>query len=168
MAVPAALGRRVHLSCHEERSLRPSPGWPSRGGRGTIGWLEPGASKQGFVLLVDDNAYLRRAFQEALERAGHRVVTAGSGKEALAALGEKVFDVVVTDVRMPDMTGLELLDTLCGRDRRLPVVLISGALDHESAAAAVERGAFACLEKPVSLRALEDCVGRALELRRAT
>jgi CheY-like chemotaxis protein len=120
----------------------------------------------GLVLLVDDNGPLRRALGRGLRRAGHKVAVASSGSEAVVALSAAEFDLVVSDVRMPDMNGVELLRKVREHDSDLPVVLMSGDPDLDTAMKAVEYGALEYLMKPIALGKLEGCVLRALEVRR--
>ena len=119
----------------------------------------------GRVLIVDDNAPLRRALGRMLQSAGHTVSVAASGDEALVALSGTEFDLVISDVRMPGMTGVELLEKVREHDRDLPVVLMSGDPDLNTATRADDLGALEYLEKPVTLDKLDRCVARALELR---
>ena len=121
----------------------------------------------GRVLLVDDNGALRRVFGRALTRAGYAVVEVSNGAEAMTLVPEGEFDVVVSDVRMPDMDGVELLMAIHERDADLPVLLISGDPDLDTAMKAVKFGAFEYLTKPVPLSGLETSVARAMELRRS-
>jgi serine/threonine-protein kinase len=121
----------------------------------------------GRVLLVDDNAALRRVFGRALLRAGYTIVEVSNGAEAMTLVPEGEFDVVVSDVRMPDMDGVELLMAIHERDPDLPVLLISGDPDLDTAMKAVKFGAFEYLAKPVPLAGLETSVARAIELRRS-
>ena len=79
------------------------------------------------VLLVDDNGATRRAFGRALHRAGHIVIEVSNAEEAMAAVVAGRFDVVVSDVRMPDMGGIELLEAIHAHDADLPVVLCRGS-----------------------------------------
>jgi len=120
----------------------------------------------GRVLIVDDNAPLRRALGRMLQSAGHTVSVAASGADALVALSSTEFDVVISDVGMPGMTGVELLEKVREHDRDLPVVLMSGNPDLNTAMRADDLGALEYLEKPVTLDKLDRCVARALELRR--
>ena len=121
----------------------------------------------GRVLFVDDLPELRRLFRRNLTRAGHRVVEAESAKVALALVQQLEFDVVVSDVRMPDMSGVELLRDLQQLDPDLPVVLTSGSPDAVAPFEARELGAYAYLVKPVSFEAMRETVTKALDLRRA-
>jgi DNA-binding NtrC family response regulator len=119
----------------------------------------------GLVLIVDDNAPLRRALGRMLQCKGHTVSLAASGSEALVALSATEFDIVISDVRMPDMTGVELLEKVREHDRDLPVLLMSGNPDLNTASRAADLGALEYLAKPVTLDMLDRCVTRALELR---
>ena len=127
---------------------------------------ETSRAEPGRVLLVDDNADLRRLFERSLTKAGHTVTAAGSGRAAIALIDELTFDVVISDVRMPDMSGIELLAALRARDADLPVLLVSGAPDLETAMKAVEYGAFEYLTKPVPFQKLQASAARAIDLRR--
>jgi serine/threonine protein kinase len=120
----------------------------------------------GRVLVVDDNDELRRGFRRILRAAGHEVVEASNGREAteLAVAGR--FDAVLSDVRMPDMDGVELLRRLHEGDPDLPVLLISGDPDLSSALKAVEYGALEYLTKPIDRDQVQASVARAIELRR--
>jgi CheY-like chemotaxis protein len=127
---------------------------------------EGGRATGGRVLVVDDNDELRRGFRRILRAAGHEVVEASNGQEAteLAVAGR--FDAVLSDVRMPDMDGVELLRRLHEGDPDLPVLLISGDPDLSSALKAVEYGALEYLTKPIDRDQVQASVARAIELRR--
>lgn len=120
----------------------------------------------GRVLLVDDQPELRRLFERALVKSGHEVVAAASAREALELAAQGGFDVVISDVRMPDLTGVELLERLHAEDPALPVLLVSGSPDLDTAMKAVKYGAFEFLTKPVSFEALRASTARAIEQRR--
>jgi EAL domain-containing protein (putative c-di-GMP-specific phosphodiesterase class I) len=122
----------------------------------------------GRVLLVDDDARVLDIFARVLERAGHQVRPVTSGEAACAAVGDGSFDVVVTDIRMPDLDGIALLKAIHDRDAELPVVVITGAPALDTAIAAVEHGAIQYLLKPPGPGSLEAAVARAVERRRAS
>ncbi len=124
------------------------------------------AAAPGRVLLVDDQPELRRLFQRTLTRAGHEVAVAENGRKAVELVAKNSFDVVISDVRMPDMGGIELLQALHSEDPDLPVLLVSGSPDLQTALKAVEYGAFEYLTKPVSLEKLGASAVRAIEQRR--
>src|SRR5437764_824221 len=100
------------------------------------------------VLLADDDPELRRAIARALERSGFTVVTAEDGAGAAALLNDESFDVVLTDVAMPRMSGIELLRVARERDLEIPVLLMTGAPDVNSAIEAVRHGACEYIIKP--------------------
>jgi EAL domain-containing protein (putative c-di-GMP-specific phosphodiesterase class I) len=116
------------------------------------------------LLLVDDDPALLRAYKTTLSRQGFAVETASNGKEGaeLARIGS--FDVILTDISMPHMTGIEFLRTVRMHDLDVPVILMTGEPSLESAVHAVEYGAFHYLVKPVEARQLHDLVIRAARL----
>jgi len=124
------------------------------------------APAPGRVLLVDDQDELRRLFERALVKAGHEVVAASNGREAIELAGQSRFDVVISDVRMPDVGGVELLERLQAEDPGLPVLLVTGSPDLDTAMKAVKFGAFEYLVKPVSFDSLRASAARAIERRR--
>jgi EAL domain-containing protein (putative c-di-GMP-specific phosphodiesterase class I) len=100
------------------------------------------------VLIVDDDDQLRHTVVRLLQRAEFEAVDASSGEKAIAALSAATFDVVVSDVNMPDGGGLELLRAVRRVDLDVPVILMTGEPSIEAASAAVEYGAFRYLTKP--------------------
>jgi EAL domain-containing protein (putative c-di-GMP-specific phosphodiesterase class I) len=118
------------------------------------------------VLLVDDDVRVLAIFTRMLEREGHQVQTVNSGEAASAALGQKAFDVVVTDIGMPGQDGIALLRAIHDQDAELPVVVMTGMPALETAIAAVEHGAIQYLLKPPGPGTLEAAVARALARRR--
>lgn len=78
------------------------------------------------ILIVDDNPNMASLLSEMLEVFDHKSVQAGDGKEALSKLGKQAFAMVITDLRMPNMNGLELLKNIKGKHPKMPVVIISG------------------------------------------
>ena len=125
------------------------------------------ADSLGRVLLVDDQPELRRLFRRSLSRVGYTVVEASSGRVAVQLLREREFDVVISDVHMPDMSGIELLEALHDHDPDLPVVLTSGSPSQVTPLETNELGAFAYLVKPVSFETMHDTASRAVDMRRA-
>jgi CheY-like chemotaxis protein len=116
--------------------------------------------------LVDDDGALRRILAKRLRRQGHEVVEADNGSGALDALRLHSVDVVVCDIRMPDMDGMTLLEQVCEESPDTPVVLLTGAPDMATAVRAVGSGAFQYLTKPADLPRLGDCVTKAIEAHR--
>jgi EAL domain-containing protein (putative c-di-GMP-specific phosphodiesterase class I)/ActR/RegA family two-component response regulator len=102
------------------------------------------------VLLVDDEPLILRSFARALDRAGIGNVSVGNGADALQALEQSDFDVIISDISMPLMSGVELLAAIRRTDPDVPVVLVTGTPTVESAVRAVELGALRYLTKPVA------------------
>ena len=117
------------------------------------------------VVLIDDDADLRLALTQTLDLAGLRVTSLGDARGLAAQLPDNWPGVVVSDIRMPGLDGLQLLAQLHGRDAELPVLLITGHGDVPMAVQAMRDGAFDFLEKPFASQALIDSVHRALQLR---
>jgi EAL domain-containing protein (putative c-di-GMP-specific phosphodiesterase class I) len=118
------------------------------------------------VLLVDDEESVRRASARVLGTEGFEVVQAADGRQALSELERGEFAVVVTDVMMPNMSGLELLRAIRLRDLELPVILLTGMPNVEAADEAKRHGALNYLSKPVDNARLVLAVSRAERLRR--
>jgi CheY-like chemotaxis protein len=121
----------------------------------------------GRLLLVDDEPTLRRVIGRALIKAGFDVVEAESGLAALEQAASGDFDAVISDVRMPRMTGLELLERLQQGHPDLPIVLMSGSNEVANKSVALELGAFDYLQKPLVLAELQRSAERAIAARRA-
>lgn len=122
---------------------------------------QPAALARTRVLLVDDDPALRRLIAEWLAENGFEVAVAGSGTEAYNRLGNSTYDVVLSDISMPGMTGLDLLRLVRGRDLDIPVVLMTGDPGLATAMQAVEHGAFRYVVKPVNFANLEELLQRA-------
>jgi EAL domain-containing protein (putative c-di-GMP-specific phosphodiesterase class I) len=122
------------------------------------------APSRGLILLVDDEPAIARAYARTLGAAGFSVVTAADGREADAAAREKSFDVIISDIAMPEMDGLELLRAVREHDLDVPFVIMTGGPAVESAARAMEYGALRYLVKPVAPEDLEEVVARAVRL----
>ncbi|THK39507.1 response regulator [Ensifer sp. MPMI2T] len=127
--------------------------WPDQGGR---------------ILVVDDVASNRDLLSRRLRREGHRVSTAESGLSALARLAEDEFDLILLDILMPDMNGIEMLSRLKseGRWRHVPVIMISGLSDVAAVAKCIEAGADDYLTKPFNPVLLRARINSTLEKKR--
>jgi len=101
------------------------------------------------VLIVDDEAAIRESLRMILEYEGYRVDEAGGGSQALAKVAERLPDAVILDIKMPEMDGLELLRAFRERGYEMPVLMISGHADINTAVEATRRGAFDFFEKPL-------------------
>jgi EAL domain-containing protein (putative c-di-GMP-specific phosphodiesterase class I) len=120
--------------------------------------------EKGNVLIVDDEANITAVYARQLRKDGMTVEVATDSVAAVELVRSHAFDVVVSDVTMPGMSGLELLRTVREHDLDLPVVLMTGGPDVKDAIKAMEYGAFRYLAKPVPLAELTDVVTRAARL----
>jgi two-component system response regulator FlrC len=114
------------------------------------------------ILVVDDEPNMRNALFEALTRQGHAVDLAENGLEALEKFRANSFDLVITDVRMPRVDGMEVLREIKKSSVDTPVVVVSGYGTVETAVEAMREGAFDYILKPFSLELIEETVERAL------
>jgi EAL domain-containing protein (putative c-di-GMP-specific phosphodiesterase class I) len=116
------------------------------------------------VLVVDDDPDVLAVYAEILAESGHAVDTASNGFHAVELLGTKSYDVIVSDIAMPGMDGLQFLRAVRDFDLDVPVILSTGNPALETAVRAVEEGAFRYLFKPVSANDLDEVVRRAARL----
>jgi EAL domain-containing protein (putative c-di-GMP-specific phosphodiesterase class I) len=114
------------------------------------------------VLVVDDEPVTARSYARALAAGGFKVSVAHDGREAADLAKGRRFDVVVSDIAMPDMDGLALLRAIRETDLDVPMIFMTGSPALESALAAIEYGAFRYLVKPIAPDALCEAVGRAV------
>lgn len=119
------------------------------------------------VLVVDDDPAIRTSVAEVLSDGGLTIATAESGAQALAMLGEAAPDVVLTDVRMPDIDGLALLKLLRERAPAIDVVLMTAFDDMPTVVSAMRGGAVEFLVKPLNLRQLRQVIDRIFDDRRS-
>jgi len=117
------------------------------------------------ALLVEDEAALRLATSQTLELGGFAVQACSSAEEALPLLPANFAGVVVTDVRLPGLSGLDLLARVAALDAELPVIVVTGHGDVTMAVEAMRAGAYDFIEKPFSSERLMDAVKRAQERR---
>lgn len=117
------------------------------------------------IVLAEDEAALRNNLQRYLKSLGHDVRTAGDGNQALAELDASPADVLITDINMPDMDGIEILSELRKRGSALPVIAISGGGQFNRQlllTSATMLGAVTTLEKPFPLDALRVAIERVM------
>jgi DNA-binding NtrC family response regulator len=121
---------------------------------------------KGFVLVVDDEANARTALAELLRDEGYRVETAADGFKALGKIEEDTPDIVLTDLKMPGMDGLELMRKLRTQDSEAVVVVMTAFGAVDTAVAAMKEGAADYLTKPVNMTELVLVLAREMERRR--
>ena len=118
------------------------------------------------VLLVDDEADFRRPIAKRLDRRGFEIHEAGSGEEALDYLEAKPIDVVVLDVKMPGLNGIDTMARIKERFQGIEVILLTGHSSTEDGVEGIKKGAFDYLTKPIELTHLAGKINQATEKRR--
>lgn len=121
------------------------------------------SSITGRVLVVDDHAAARESIADVLRSAGYEVFCSASAVEALPLVNHQPFDVVITDLQMPGMDGLEFIRKLNQRQQHLQVLMITAHATVNSAVEAMREGAFDYLEKPFDIAQLERLVAGAIQ-----
>ncbi len=119
------------------------------------------------VLIVDDEPNIRRMLAALLREEGYSTTEAGDGKEAVQRMGEVDADVVLLDLALPGVTGLELLEALHAGWPLAPIIMMSGRASLSDAVQATKRGAFHFIEKPLTPEAVLLTIKGALDLQRA-
>ncbi|MCB2188523.1 MAG: sigma-54 dependent transcriptional regulator [Deltaproteobacteria bacterium] len=119
------------------------------------------------ILVVDDEASIRESLDMFLREKGYAVRTAANGAEGLALWQRQRPQVVILDVRLPDMSGLEVLATIMAEDPLANVIIITAFHDIDSTIAAMRGGAFDYLNKPLDVDELEQTVSRAMRMNEA-
>jgi DNA-binding NtrC family response regulator len=120
------------------------------------------AEPKGRVLVVDDHRQARESMSDVLRQAGHQVQCVSSALEALKVLDRESFDVVITDLQMPGMTGLDFVRKLEKRPHGAQIIMVTAYATVASAVQAMRHGAFDYIEKPFAADRLEQLVERAL------
>jgi len=124
------------------------------------------AMPQESVLIVDDDVACREILSKTLENAGYACEVAENGLVALQMFRSRPFDLMITDIKMPRMDGMELFAEVRKSDADLPVVMMTAYATFNSAVDALKLGASDYVTKPFNLEQVQICVGRALERRR--
>ncbi|MBI5244359.1 MAG: response regulator [Elusimicrobia bacterium] len=119
------------------------------------------------MLIVDDESDMRMALANVLARLGHEVVEAGDGPAALKVLAEQGADLVLLDLRLPGMDGIQILRRIRERDAETPVIMVTGYGSVESAMQVLQLGASHYLAKPFSNKELAETVERVLSAQKA-
>jgi DNA-binding NtrC family response regulator len=118
------------------------------------------------VLLVDDEKEFVKTLSERLQTRGFHAEVAFSGEEALASIVKSQPDVVVLDLRMPGMDGLEVLERIKGHHPAIEVIMLTGHGSHKEKGLAEELGVFAYLTKPQDINVLARTIRRAYDKKR--
>lgn len=114
------------------------------------------------ILVVDDDRSSQSAIRDVLEKEGHEVAVAGETESALRHIASSAFDLVITDVRMPGKSGIDLLVELRRCQLKVPVMMISAFGDRATTTEAMHLGACDFLSKPLRRRELVERITKAL------
>jgi CheY-like chemotaxis protein len=118
------------------------------------------------ILVIDDDKSIQIVFKQFLDRQGHTVTLADDGRQGMQVINESAPDLIITDIMMPEMDGLEILLEIRKNNQNIPIIAISGGmrdLPLNFLSQAKLFGARQVLEKPIPLDVLGSAVQRALE-----
>ena len=115
------------------------------------------------ILVIDDERSIRNTLKDILEFEKHQVSIAENGKVGLEVAQTSAFDLIFSDIKMPEMDGIELLGHLIEKEIEAPIIMISGHGNIETAVECIKKGAFDFIEKPIDLNRLLVTVRNALE-----
>ncbi len=113
------------------------------------------------ILVVDDEQSMRDFLTILLQKEGYQVDTAENGDSALTYLSESIYNVVITDIRMPGMSGLDLLNTIKENHPTLPVIMITAFASPDDAVSAMKNGAFDYISKPFNVDEIKSVIESA-------
>ena len=114
------------------------------------------------ILLVDDDAEIRDALSDLLVHEGYSVFAISEGTEALKQAGQNHFDAVILDIRLPDLDGHSVLESLIQADPRLPVIVLTGYVTEQNTVGSLQMGAYAYLTKPYRPEEIKATLRRAV------
>ncbi len=117
------------------------------------------------LLIIEDDKIMRVTLTDSLTMKGHEVLATATGADGMTAFGEDEFSLVITDVMLPDMNGLDILDVILKKDPRAVVLIMTAYGTIKDAVEAMKLGAFDYITKPFSLEEFNLVIDRALELR---
>jgi two-component system, NtrC family, nitrogen regulation response regulator NtrX len=115
------------------------------------------------ILVIDDERSIRTSLKEVLEYEKHKIDLSSDGIEGLELLKKNEYDVVLLDIKMPGMDGIEVLDNIMSEPRDIPVIMISGHGNIDTAVEAIKKGAYDYIEKPLDLNRLLITIRNALD-----
>lgn len=115
------------------------------------------------ILVIDDQKSIRNTLKDILEYENHQVVLAEDGADGLEKFNAEKFDIVLTDIKMPNLDGMEVLDKIMQSGQDSPVIMISGHGNIDTAVEAIKKGAYDFIEKPLDLNRLLVTIRNAIE-----
>ena len=117
------------------------------------------------ILIIDDEKAIRKALTEILSSEGYKIEEAADGEEGLKKFKERSYDVVLCDIKMPKLDGIEFLQKARESNPDVPVIMISGHGNIETAVDAVKKGAFDYISKPPDLNRMLITIRNAMDRR---
>ena len=120
---------------------------------------------KGKILIVDDEEGIREILSRYLSKQGYAVVTAQNGKEGIETFKKEEFDLVISDIRMPEMDGVAFLNLIKKSDPDVEVIMVTAYETMESAIESLRKGAYDYIIKPFSIEKIAITVEKALEKR---
>ena len=115
------------------------------------------------ILLADDDKEFRKAMKRMFEREGYAITIAADGREALDALASGEFSLIISDVRMPNLDGIQLMEELSRRALEIPIIFLTAFGEVETYMDLMNLGAFEYVNKPVKGRTILEIARRAIE-----
>ena len=121
------------------------------------------SDKKARILVVDDDREIANVLMEYLRRMGYEAEAAYGGGEGIERFKNGDFQMVITDMKMPDMDGMEVMKTVRSMDKHVLVLVITGYSTIHDAVEAIKAGAYDCISKPFDFKSMEVIIRRALE-----
>lgn len=115
------------------------------------------------ILVIDDDVHIRDFLQDALEQQNFEVVTTDNGESGISLFKKQPFDLVFVDMKLPQLSGIEVLKMLKKHTSKIPVVIITGHGSIENAVESMKQGAYNYLTKPLTLETLTKVIEKAKE-----
>lgn len=119
--------------------------------------------KKKSILIVDDEVHVREGLAELLQQEGFHVETAMNGKAALAIAVNKKFDLMISDIKMPEMDGMQLLDSMQASNPELRVIMVTAFGDVQTYLNAMQLGAHEYINKPIKLPELKRVIAAIMD-----
>jgi len=123
-------------------------------------------SNSGKILVVDDEVSIRESLELILHKSGYTVSTCSNGSEAVQMVKKKDFDIVITDLKMDGLSGINVLDRIKKIKPETLVIMMTGYASLDTALASIRKGAFDYLMKPFQVETLKLIVQRSIEMKR--
>jgi DNA-binding NtrC family response regulator len=120
-------------------------------------------AKKHSILLVDDDQEFSKAMKRMFEKSGYAITLAGDGEEALEKLSDTSFDLIISDLRMPNVDGTEFMKEVSRRKLPIPIIFLTAYGEVESYMDVMNLGAFEYVHKPVRKKEILEVVERAIE-----